>query len=52
MRSRIDSAALFVKVRARMFQGFTPCSIMYAMREVSTRVLPDPAPAMMSDGES
>ena len=51
-RSRISAAALFVNVSARTFHGFTPCSIRFAMRYVSTRVLPLPAPASTSKGPS
>ena len=48
-RSRISAAALFVNVTARMDDGDTlrTCN-KYAMRYVNTRVLPLPAPAMMS----
>ena len=50
---RISPAALFVNVMARMFHGFTPCSsIRYAIRWVSTLVLPEPAPARMRSGPS
>ena len=50
-RSRISAAALLVKVMARTCQGRTPSSaIMWAMRMVSTRVLPEPAPARTSSG--
>ncbi len=39
----ISSAALLVKVMARISNGLTPCSpIRWAMRWVSTRVLPEP----------
>ena len=51
-RSRISPAALLVKVIARIFQGATPCSIRYATRCVSTRVLPEPAPAKIRSGPS
>src|SRR5581483_10260217 len=45
-RSFISSAALLVKVMARMAKGETLRSLMrWATRWVSTRVLPDPAPA-------
>ena len=51
MRSRISPAALFVNVTARMRVGSTPwCSMRRAMRVVSTRVLPEPAPASTSSG--
>ena len=50
-RSRISAAALLVNVMARMRQGRTPSSaIMWAIRYVSTRVLPEPAPASTSSG--
>ena len=50
-RSRISSAALLVKVMARMEPGCTPSSSMsQAMRRVITVVLPEPAPARMSSG--
>ena len=49
----ISSAALLVKVMARISNGETPWSRMrWAMRWVSTRVLPEPAPAMTSSGPS
>ena len=51
--SRISPAALLVKVMAMMFHGRTPqCSIKYAIRQVSTLVLPEPAPARISSGPS
>jgi hypothetical protein len=51
MRARISAAALFVKVTARMLWGEAPCVwITQAMRCVSTRVLPEPAPASTSTG--
>ena len=50
-RSRISAAALFVNVMARICHGCTPKSpSMCAMRYVSTRVLPEPAPAKTSSG--
>ena len=50
-RCFISSAALLVKVMARISNGETPWSLMrWAMRWVSTRVLPDPAPATISSG--
>ena len=51
-RSRISAAALLVKVMARISHGATPvsCSRMLAMRYVSTRVLPEPAPASTRSG--
>ena len=52
-RSRISAAALFVNVMARISHGATPrFSIRFAMRYVSTRVLPDPAPASTRSGPS
>ena len=53
MRVRISRAALFVKVTARISDGFAlPVATRWAMRQVSTRVLPLPAPAKMSSGPS
>src|SRR5262245_19896934 len=49
-RRRISSAALFVNVIARIAVGGTPSSMRWAMRWVSTLVLPDPAPATTSSG--
>ena len=47
MRPRISCAALFVKVTARTECGDAPSVWMtHAMRCVSTRVLPEPAPAI------
>src|SRR3954469_14103730 len=52
-RWRISSAALLVKVMARMAKGLTPSSsIRWAMRWVRTLVLPEPAPATTSSGPS
>ena len=52
-RSFISRAALLVKVMARICQGMMPrSSSMWAMRYVSTRVLPEPAPASTSSGPS
>src|SRR5918995_4607470 len=52
-RDFISSAALLVNVMARISNGLTPWSrIRWAMRWVSTRVLPDPAPATTSSGPS
>src|SRR3954468_24129681 len=52
-RSRISCAALLVKVMARISSARAwPVRSRYAMRCVSTRVLPDPAPARMSRGPS
>jgi hypothetical protein len=49
MRVSISFAALLVKVTARMPSGDTwPVWISQAMRVVSTRVLPEPAPARIS----
>src|SRR4051812_19626312 len=48
-RSSISRAALFVKVTARMVCGLAwPVASSHAMRVVSTRVLPLPAPARIS----
>ena len=53
MRSRISRAALLVKVTARIWDGpALPVAIRWAMRVVSTRVLPVPAPASTSTGPS
>ena len=50
-RSFISPAALLVKVIARISPGDTSRSaIRYATRCVSTRVLPEPAPATISNG--
>src|SRR6056297_3234030 len=49
-RSRISAAALLVNVMARIFDGCTPSWTSWAMRWVSTRVLPEPAPAITSSG--
>ena len=50
-RLRISSAALLVNVMARIpHGGASPVAMRWAMRRVSTRVLPDPAPAMISSG--
>ena len=49
-RRRISSAALFVKVIARMRAGGTPEATRRAMRRVSTLVFPEPAPAMTTSG--
>src|SRR6478672_2893398 len=52
-RSRIAAAALFVKVIARISGGFAPAAASRcAMRRVSTRVFPEPAPAITSTGPS
>src|SRR5665213_3732430 len=52
-RDFISPAALLVKVTARMRSGKTAFfSRRYAIRWVSTRVLPDPAPAKISTGPS
>ena len=51
--SFISTAALLVKVMARISAGETPRSrTRCAMRYVSTRVLPEPAPASTSKGPS
>ena len=48
-RLRISAAALLVNVMARIEPGWAPrAAISQAMRRVSTRVLPDPAPATTS----
>ena len=50
-RVRISPAALLVKVMARMpHGGASPVAMRWAMRRVSTRVLPEPAPAMIRSG--
>ena len=50
-RVRISPAALLVKVMARMpHGGASPVARRWAMRRVSTCVLPEPAPAMMRSG--
>src|SRR5437016_312117 len=50
-RSRISPAALFVKVIARISNGDAPSSATrYARRCVSTRVFPEPAPAITRTG--
>ena len=50
-RSRISAAALLVNVMARICPGCAPPSASrYAIRRVSTLVLPEPAPATMSSG--
>ena len=50
-RSFISAAALLVKVIARIEPGWALRSeISHAMRRVSTRVLPEPAPATTSSG--
>src|SRR5262245_11633521 len=50
MRSRISSAALFVNVTAQIACAGTPCASRCAIRNVITRVLPEPAPASTSSG--
>ena len=49
-RWRISSAALLVNVIARIAVGDTPSSMRWAMRWVSTLVLPEPAPATTRSG--
>jgi hypothetical protein len=50
-RSRISAAALLVKVIASTEPGWASRSeISQAIRRVSTRVLPEPAPATTSSG--
>src|SRR6185436_499600 len=52
-RSRISPAALLVKVMAETWYGSTPRSeTSQKMRQVMTRVLPEPAPASTSCGPS
>src|SRR5579864_3176792 len=51
-RLRISSAALLVKVTARMDSAGTPRAMRLAMRKVIARVLPVPAPASSSTGPS
>ena len=51
-RSRISPAALFVNVIARISFGFRRRCDQVAIRWVSTRVLPEPAPARISSGPS
>ena len=52
-RSRISSAALFVKVTASSSPGSAcPSAISRAARQAMTRVLPDPAPARTRSGPS
>src|SRR3954453_1679693 len=52
-RSRISWAALLVKVIARISPGpACPVPTKWAIRWVSTRVLPEPAPARISSGPS
>ena len=51
IRSRISAAALFVNVMARISpRRARPVASRWAMRCVSTLVLPEPAPATMSNG--
>ena len=52
MRRLISSAALLVKVRARICRPGTPCCSNQATRCVTTRVLPLPGPARISSGPS
>ena len=53
MRCFISRAALLVKVTARICEGKArPVARMWAMRVVSTRVLPVPAPASTRTGPS
>ena len=49
-RSLISRAALFVNVTARMLFGLMPLSTMWAMRQVTVRVFPVPAPARIRTG--
>ena len=49
--SRISAAALLVNVMARICPGCAPPSASrYAIRRVSTLVLPEPAPATINNG--
>ena len=51
-RSRISAAALFVNVIARISPWWArPVASRCAIRWVSTRVFPEPAPATISSGE-
>jgi hypothetical protein len=49
---RISSAALLVKVMASIRTGGTPSARIRAIRLVSTRVFPEPAPATIASGPS
>src|SRR5271154_1681102 len=49
-RSLSSPAALLVKVIAQMRRGTTPLSMSQRTRSVSTRVLPEPAPAIRTAG--
>ena len=51
-RSRISQAALLVNVTARMLPGSIPFPRRFAMRKVTVRVLPVPAPARIRRGPS
>src|ERR1700730_17717068 len=51
-RFRISSAALFVKVTARIASAGEPLAMRLAIRNVMARVLPVPAPARISTGPS
>ena len=53
MRSFISRAALLVKVTAKIWLGHAcPVAILWAMRVVSARVFPVPAPANSKSGPS
>ena len=52
IRSRISLAALLVKVTARISEGSIRFSNMWAIRQVTVRVLPVPAPASSITGPS
>ena len=52
MRSFISAAALLVKVTARISEAGTFRSSMWAMRQVTVRVFPVPAPARIITGPS
>ena len=49
---RISLAALLVNVRAKIWNASVPLCMMLAIRKVSTRVLPEPAPAIIITGPS
>src|SRR5437867_3201182 len=52
MRLRISPAALLVNVTAKMLRALIPFCNIQAMRQVMTRVLPEPGPARTSNGPS
>ena len=51
-RCFISSAALLVKVTSNIFSGFIPWEIRWAAWWVSTRVFPEPGPAITKAGPS